>query len=183
MKTSSAWKFEYTFSDSSTAVQWHRPARRVHSVREFKKVPLPTVTPTMLTSMKADVAATVLSTGSSLISIPADGVPVSWVKAYTSVNGIAPEDAVPMTAIRIFGRYNNNSTLTSFEDRMVVRSNSTQATIKCPSRTESQCDSSVSDKYRSSTAQRSGYSGLDLWSRGPDGVEYVNFYATYLIDQ
>jgi hypothetical protein len=134
--------------------------------------------------MRADVAATLLSTNdvSSLISIPADGVQVSWVKAYSSANGIVPEDAVPMTAIRIFAKYKDDATTTSFEDRMVVRSNSTQATIKCPSTTEAQCESSIASKYRSSATQRSGYSGLDLWSRGPDGVEYVNFYATYMIN-
>jgi hypothetical protein len=175
VKTSAAWKYEFTFSDNSTAVQWHRPARRVHSVREFKKVPLPTVTPTMLTSMKANVV-------SNLIPIPADGVQVSWVKAYASVNGIAPEDAVPMTAIRIFGRYNNNGAISSFEDRMIVRSNNSQATIKCPSTSEAQCESATAAKYKASATQRSGYSGLDLWSRGPDGVEYVNFYATYMIN-
>jgi hypothetical protein len=180
VKTYSAWKYEYTFSDSSTAVQWHRPPRRVHSLREFKKVALPTVTPTVLTNMKADVQATIESTGSSVILIPADGVQVSWVKAYASANNMAPEDAVPMTAIRIFGRYNNNGVTSSFEDRMVVRSNNTQATIKCPSASEAQCASLY--QYRSSATQRSGYSGLDLWSRGPDGVEYVNFYATYMID-
>jgi hypothetical protein len=154
-------------------------------VREFKKVPLPTVTPTMLASMKTDVAATLAATSnaSSLIQIPADGVQVSWVKAYSSVNGIAPEDAVPMTAIRIFGRYNNNGTISSFEDRMVVRSNNSQATIKCPSTSEAQCEPATAAKYKASATQRSGYSGLDLWSRGPDGVEYVNFYAPYMIDQ
>ena len=184
VKTYSAWKYEFTFSDNSTATQWHRPARRVHSVREFKKVPLPTVTPTMLASMKTDVAATLAATNnaSSLIRIPADGVQVSWVKAYASVNGIAPEDAVPMTAIRIFGRYDNNGVTSAFEDRMIVRSNNSQATIKCPSTSEAQCESATAAKYKASATQRSGYSGLDLWSRGPDGVEYVNFYATYMIN-
>lgn len=182
VKTYAAWKYEFTFSDSSVATQWHRPPRRVHSVREFKKVALPTVTPTMLASMRTDVAATLAATGSSLIPIPADGVPVSWVKAYSSVNGIAPEDAVPMTAIRIFAKYNNNTVISSFEDRMIVRSNNTQATIRCPSTSETQCDSVIANKYKASATQRSGYSGLDLWSRGPDGVEYVNFYATYMIN-
>jgi len=183
VKTYAAWKYEFTFSDSSTATQWHRPPRRVHSLREFKKVPLPSVTPAMLTGMRTDVAATIAATGSSLIPIPADGVQVSWVKAYSSVNGMAPEEAVPMTAIRIFAKYNNNSVISSFEDRMIVRSNNTQATIRCPSTSEIQCDSVIANKYKASSTQRSGYSGLDLWSRGPDGVEYVNFYATYMIDQ
>ena len=177
VKTYAAWKYEFTFSDNSTAVQWHRPARRVHSVREFKKVPLPTVTPTMLASMRANVV-------SGLIRIPADGVSVSWQKAYSSANGIVPEDAVPMTAIRFFGRYTTDSfaTFSSFEDRMIVRSNASQATIKCPSTTplEAQCQSA--GVYKSATGVGSGYSGLDLWSRGPDGVEYVNFYATYMIN-
>lgn len=189
VKTSAAWKYEFTFSDDSTATQWHRPARRVHSVREFKKVPLPTVTPTMLASMRTSVNASLAATGGalSLIRIPASGVPVSWQKAYSTVNGIVPEDAVPMTAIRFFGRYTTNSFATSspFEDRMVVRSNASQATIVCPTPTppaslEQQCQSA--GVYKSSATVGSGYSGLDLWSRGPDGVEYVNFYATNMID-
>lgn len=192
VKTYASWRYDFTFSDGSTAVQWHRPPRRVHSVREFKKVALPTVTPAMLESMKADVAATLAATGnvSSLIRIPADGVQVSWVKAYETINGMAPADAIPMTAIRIFGRYDNNGTVSSFEDRMIVRSaiEPAQATIRCPSASEVQCESvnvngTPTIKYKASATQRSGYSGLDLWSRGADGVEYVNFYATYLIDQ
>lgn len=186
VKSYSAWKYEFTFSDNSTAVQWHRPPRRVHSLREFKKVALPTVTTTMLASMKTDVAATLVATNnvSSLIRIPADGVQVNWVKAYSSANGITPEDAVPMTAIRIFAKYTSDgSNYISFEDRLVVRSNASQATIKCPSTSESQCESTINAKYKSTGTHRSGYSGLDLWSRGPDGVEYVNFYATYMINQ
>lgn len=188
VKTYAAWKYEFTFSDNSTATQWHRPSRRVHSLREFKKVSLPSVTPSMLASMKTDVATTLAATNnvSSLIRIPADGVQVNWVKAYSSSNGVVPEDAVPMTAIRIFAKYTNDggATLNGFEDRMVVRSNASQATIKCPATTEAQCESVNSVvKYKSTAQSRSGYSGLDLWSRGPDGVEYVNFYATYMINQ
>ncbi len=192
VKTYAAWKYEFTFRDTatnaiSTATQWHRPARRVHSVREFKKVPLPSVTPTMLVSMKNSVNASLaVNPALNLISIPADGVQVSWQKAYSTVNGIVPEDAVPMTAIRFFGRYTTNSftNSTGFEDRMIVRSDSSQATIKCPSTTplEAQCDSAGVYKSDAGAGVGSGYSGLDLWSRGPDGVEYVNFYATYIIN-
>jgi hypothetical protein len=182
VKTYAAWKYEFTLRDTvtnviSTAVQWHRPTRRVHSVREFKKVPLPTVTPTMLASMRANVV-------SSLIRIPADGVSVSWQKSYSTVNGIVPEDAVPMTAIRIFGRYTTDSfaTYRSFEDRMIVRSNASQATIKCPSTSPLEAQCSSAGVYKSSAGVGSAYTGLDLWSRGADGVEYVNFYATYMIN-
>lgn len=195
VKTYSAWKFEYEFKDTltnaivDTAIQWHRPARRVHSIREFKKIPLPSVTSAMLTDMRASVT-TPNTVGSGSIPIPANGVQVSWLKAYESSGNGVPEDAIPMTAVRIFAGYRADgaSTVTSFEDRLVVRSNSSQATITCPADTESQCERiGGALKYKVPTGTnaypRSGYSGLDLWSRGADGVEYVNFYATYLIAQ
>lgn len=190
VKTYSAWKFDYEFKDTvtnaivDTATQWHRPPKRVHSIREFKKIELPSVTATMLASMKSAVTpANTVNSGS--VPIAADGVDVSWVKAYASSGANVPEDAVPMTAIRIFAGYRDAAnTVTSFEDRLVVRSNRTQATITCPSATEAQCETVAGAlKYKASASGRSGYSGLDLWSRGADGVEYVNFYASYLIAQ
>lgn len=194
VKTYAAWKFDYEFKDTitnnlvDTATQWHRPPRRVHSIREFKKITLPAVTDDMLTSMKAAVSP-LNTNGLGAILIPADGVQVSWRRAYEVTNGSVPEDAVPMTAIRIFGRYRdstnpNNIATADFEDRMTVRASRTQATIQCPSLSEIQCENVGGiTKYKNSSTLRSGYSGLDLWSRGPDGVEYVNFYATYMIPQ
>jgi hypothetical protein len=190
VKTYSAWKFDYEFKDTisnaivDTATQWHRPPRRVHSIREFKKIELPTVTNTMLTSMKSAVTpANTVNSGS--VPISADGVDVSWVKAYASGSSNVPEDAIPMTAVRIFAGYrDSNNNLTSFEDRLAVRSNRTQATITCQSASENQCETVGGVlKYKAGANGRSGYTGLDLWSRGADGVEYVNFYATYLIAQ
>jgi hypothetical protein len=192
VKTYSAWKFEYEFKDTATnaivdtATQWHRPARRVHSIREFKKIPLPSVTSAMLTDMRNAVTPT-NTLGSGSIPIPANGVQVSWLKAYESSSNSAPEDAIPMTAVRIFASYRApDNLLNPFEDRLVVRSNSSQATITCPADTEAQCERAGGTlRYKvptgGATTPRSGYTGLDLWSRGAEGVEYVNFYATYLI--
>jgi hypothetical protein len=193
VKTYSAWKFEYEFKDTATndivdtATQWHRPARRVHSIREFKKIALPSVTPAMLTDMR-NAVTTPNTVGSGMVLIPANGVQVSWLKAYESSGNGAPEDAIPMTAVRIFAGYRaaDNLAPTPFEDRLVVRSNSSQATITCPADTEAQCERTVGIlRYKvptgGATTPRSGYTGLDLWSRGAEGVEYVNFYATYLI--
>ncbi len=193
LKTYAAWKFDFEFKDTitnlvvDTATQWHRPPRRVHSIREFKKIQLPSLTSAMLSGMKSSVTPA-NTVGSGSVLIPADGVQVSWKKAYESTNGTAPENAVPMTAIRIFANYRDSSvspaSVTPFEDRLIVRSNRSEATIGCPTASETQCELvGGTVKYKASANFRSGYNGLDLWSRGPDGVEYVNFYATYLIAQ
>lgn len=176
------WTFVYTFADNTTATQYHRPARRAYSIREFKAVPLPTLTTAKLDALKASASVTTTS-GKGYGDLPASGFQLAWQGAFDDLIAAkkpVPANAAPMTAVRIFGGYGlgagqNGGFSGSFEDRVSIRSNLRSFTITCPSG-DQQCAAGET-KY----ATTSKVTGTDLYSRSSDGVEYVNFYSmTYL---
>lgn len=175
------WTFVYNFADNTTATQYHRPARRAYSIREFKAVPLPTLTTARLDALKAS-ASTTTTSGSGYGDLPASGFQLAWQGAYDDLiaaKKAVPANAAPMTAVRIFGGSGlgagtNGGFSGSFEDRVSIRSNLRSFTITCPSG-DPQC--ATGTQY----AATSKVTGTDLYSRSSDGVEYVNFYSlTYL---
>jgi hypothetical protein len=176
------WTFTYNFADSTTATQYHRPARRAYSIREFKAVPLPTLTTARLDTLKASASTTTIS-GNGYGDLPATGFQLAWQGAYDDLIAAkksVPVNAAPMTAVRIFGGSGlgagaGGGFSGSFEDRVSIRSNLRSFTITCPSG-DPQCAAGTS-QY----ATTSKVVGTDLYSRSSDGVEYVNFYSmTYL---
>lgn len=173
------WTFTYKFADSTTATQYHRPARRAFSIREFKAVPLPTLTTAKFDALKAS-ASTTTTSGKGYGDLPATGFQLAWQGAYDDLiaaKKVAPANAAPMTAVRIYGGsgLGVGGFSGSFEDRVSIRSNLRSYTITCPSG-DSQCAAGTA-LY----ATTSKVTGTDLYSRSSDGVEYVNFYSmTYL---
>jgi hypothetical protein len=173
------WTFTYNFADSTTATQYHRPARRAYSIREFKAVPLPTLTTARLDTLKASASTTTIS-GNGYGDLPATGFQLAWQGAYDDLIAAkksVPANAAPMTAVRIYG--GSGLSLSgfsgSFEDRASIRSNLRSYTITCPSG-DPQCTPGTT-QY----ATTSKVVGTDLYSRSSDGIEYVNFYTmTYL---
>jgi hypothetical protein len=176
------WTFTYNFADSTTATQYHRPTRRAYSIREFKAVPLPTLTTAKFDALKTS-ASTTTTSGKGYGDLPATGFQLAWQGAYDDLIAAkksVPANAAPMTAVRIFGGSGlgagaGGGFSGSFEDRVSIRSNLRSYTITCPSG-DPQCAAGTS-QY----ATTSKVSGTDLYSRSSDGVEYVNFYSmTYL---
>lgn len=176
------WTFVYTFADNSTATQYHRPARRAYSIREFKAVPLPTLTPARLETLKASASTTSIS-GNGYGDLPALGFQLAWQGAYDDLiaaKKLVPANAAPMTAVRIFGASGlglgaGGGFNGSFEDRVSIRSTLRSFTITCPAG-DPQCATGTT-QY----APTSKVTATDLYSRSSDGLEYVNFYSmTYL---
>lgn len=176
------WTFVYHFADATTATQYHRPARRAYSIREFKAVPLPTLTATRLEALKATVSTTT-TPGKGYGDLPASGFQLAWQGAYDDLIAAkkpVPANAAPMTAVRIFGGSGLGAGVGggfsgSFEDRVPIRSSLRSFTITCPSG-DPQCAPGTT-QY----ATTSKVTGTDLYSRSSDGIEYVNFYSmTYL---
>jgi len=176
------WKFEYNFADNTTATQYHRPARRAYSIREFKALPLPTLTTARLDALKTS-ASTTTTSGKGYGDLLASGFPLAWQGAYDDLIAAkkpVPANAAPMTAVRIFGGSGlgagtGGGFSGSFEDRVSIRSTLRSFTITCPSG-DPQCATGTA-QY----AATSKVSGTDLYSRSSEGVEYVNFYSmTYL---
>jgi hypothetical protein len=172
------WTFVYNFNDNTTATQYHRPARRAQSIREFKAVPLPILTTAKLDALKASASATTIS-GNGYGSLPASGFEFAWQGAFDDLIAAkkpVPANAAPMTAVRIFGAYGlgagpGGGFSGGFEDRVSVRSTLRSFTIKCPSG-DPQCAPGA-PQY----ASTSKVTGTDLYSRSSDGIEYVNFYS------
>jgi hypothetical protein len=169
------WTFVYNFADNTTAIQYHRPARRAYSIREFKAVPLPILTTARLETLKASLSQTT-TPGKGYGDLPTSGFQLAWQGAYDDLIAAkkpVPANAAPMTAVRIFGGrgLTANGFSGSFEDRVSIRSNLRSFTITCPSG-DPQCAPGTS-QY----ASTSKVSGTDLYSRSSDGVEYVNFYS------
>jgi hypothetical protein len=169
------WTFVYNFDDGSTATQYHRPARRAYSIREFKAIPLPTLTAARLETLKASVSQTTIS-GNGYGALPAAGFQLAWQGAYDDLitaKKPVPANAAPMTAVRIFGAsgLGAGGFTGSFEDRVAIRSNLRSFTITCPLN-DPQCE-----QGKSEYASTSKVTATDLYSRSSDGVEYVNFYS------
>jgi hypothetical protein len=172
------WTFVYNFADSTTATQYHRPARRAYSIREFKAVPLPTLTTAKLDALKASASQTTTS-GKGYGDLPASGFQLAWQGAFDELIAAkksVPANAAPMTAVRIFGGSglgagSGGGFSGSFEDRVSIRSSLRTYTITCPSG-DPQCSTGTS-QY----AATSKVTATDLYSRSSDGVEYVNFFS------
>ena len=176
------WTFEYTFSDATTATQYHRPSRRAYTITELKAVPLPALTDTRLQSLKASRSDTT-TPGKGYGSLDAAGFKLDWVGAYDddiAAKKPVPFNAAPMTAVRIFGGSGlgsgaNGGFSGSFEDRVVIKSTLRTFTIKCPIN-DKQCDAGTTNYATTSKTV-----GTDLYTRTSDGIELVHFYSlTYL---
>jgi len=174
------WTFVYNFADNTTATQYHRPARRAYSIREFKTVPLPTLTAARLETLNASVSQTTTS-GRGYGDLPAAGFQMAWQGAFDDLIAAkkpVPANAAPMTAVRIFGGSGlglgaNGGFSGSFEDRVAIRSNLRNYTITCPTN-DPQCATTTGPSQYASTSK---VTATDLYSRSSDGVEYVNFYS------
>jgi hypothetical protein len=176
------WTFEYTFTDTTTATQYHRPSRRAYTISELRAVPLPALTSTRLNSLKASVNATTTS-GKGYGSLDAAGFQLEWVGAYDAdiaAKKPVPFNAAPMTAVRIFGGSGLGAGASggfsgSFEDRAVIKSTLRTHTIKCPLN-DTQCDAGTTNYAATSKTV-----GTDLYTRTSDGIELAHFYSlTYL---
>lgn len=163
----SVWKFEYYLAANPTvmtATQMYKTRARALTIEELKHQGLAKLSDAVVSTIQNLVPSNSIY-GLSLLptSGPIDGID------YT-----VPTGALPVTSIRIYGRYSTGSGFAGFEDSVNVGSTTRTGTIRCAAvNPDTRCG--VNGAY----ATNSYASGLHLYSRDASGREYANFYAMY----
>ena len=164
LPSQSVWKFEYYLAANPNviaATQMYKTRARALTIEELKHQGLAKLSDTVITKIQSLVPSNSTDGQSSIPTAgPIDGID------YT-----VPAGALPVTMIRIYGRYGS----AGFEDSVNVGSTARTGTVKCAAVSPDVHCSDMSGTYKAGNFAN----GLYLYSRDASGREYANFYAMY----
>ena len=159
----SVWIFKYYLTTDPTetpAIQTYKTRSRALTIEELKHQGLAKLSDAVIATMQSQA----LLNANGMSSIPTTG-PID------GIDFTVPPGALPVTSIKIFGKYNS----ASFEDSVNFGSTARTGTVKCAAVLPDVHCSDMSGTYKSGNLAN----GLHLYSRDASGREYSNFYAMY----
>ena len=163
----SVWIFKYYFTAESSeipVVQTYKTRSRALTIEELKHQGLAKLSDAVIATIQSQALPNNTGNNIGMSLIPTTG-PIG------GIDFTVPQGALPVTSIKIFGKYNS----ASFEDSVNFGSTARTGTVKCAAVSPDVHCSDMSGTYKAGNFAN----GLYLYSRDASGREYANFYAMY----